>query len=76
MDADGAIVNRSITVHGVTPNHRGRGEPSYIELVLILDYLKGAPMESIVISPTKALRLIEELALALRATAVARTPKP
>jgi hypothetical protein len=60
------MVDRKITLHGVHPVHPGRSEPSRIELLLILDYIKGAPIVAIEISHEKALSLIEQLAFSAR----------
>jgi hypothetical protein len=61
-------VSRRIELLGVRPNHPGRGEPSYIELNVALAYLRGEPVESIVLTPAEAVLLIEQLAIAIRAT--------
>lgn len=57
---------KEIRVHGVSPVHPGRGEPSRIEMILILDYLKGSPIAVVEISPRKALIMAEELVRAAR----------
>ena len=62
-------MSRDVRVLGVGPVHPGRGEPSRIVLHVHLAYLKGEPIESVVISPEQAVRLIEQLAQALRVTA-------
>ena len=59
-------MNRNIEVLNVTPRHPGRGEPSQIELALVLRYLKGQPVEIVVLTPEKAIELIEQLAHAVR----------
>lgn len=63
-----APMTRKIQVLGVRPNHPGRGEPSRIELNLILSYLRGEPVETVVLTPAEAIVLIEQLALAIRVT--------
>jgi len=64
-------VLRDVHVHGVHPVH-DRGVPSRIEMTLVLTYLKGGPIAKAPISREQAIRLIEQLALALRVT----EPKP
>lgn len=61
-------MSRAIDVLGVHPRHPGRGEPSVIELAVALSYLRGAPIEVVVLSPARAVKLIEQLALAIRVT--------
>jgi hypothetical protein len=59
---------RHVTVLNVHPVHPGRGEASYIEIVVALDYLKGVPIAVDVLYPESALVLIEQLARAIRST--------
>ncbi len=66
--------NRTVTVLNVHPVHPGRGEDSYIEVVVALDYLQGVPIAVDVLSPESALILIEQLARAVRATTILREP--
>jgi hypothetical protein len=61
-------MKREIQVLGVRPYHPGRGEPSRIALNLMLKYLRGTPIEVVVVSPNEAIRLIEQLAVAIRVT--------
>jgi len=58
---------RDVHVHGVHPVH-DRGAPMGIEMTLVLSYLKDGPMAKAPISREQAIRLIEQLALALRLT--------
>jgi len=62
------MTKRKISVLGVRPNHPGRGEASFIELNLVLWYLRGEPIESVVLTTQEAVSLIEQLALAVRVT--------
>ena len=57
---------RDIRVMGIRINHPGRGEPSYITLDLVLEYLKGQPVEQVRISPYVARRLAEDALIAAR----------
>ena len=60
---------RRIVLLGARAAHSGRpGEPSYIELNLVLEYLKGEPIANIVLTPHEALRLAEQLLTAERVT--------
>lgn len=59
---------RRITVLNVTPVHPGRGEPSHIEMCLVLEHLKARPVVCVRITSEQAIRLIEQLALAVRVT--------
>ena len=61
-------MSRSIEVLGVNPVHPGPGKPSRIEMTVVLRYLKGEPIEFVVISPQQAMSLIEQLAKAVRVT--------
>jgi len=58
---------RDVHVHGVHPVH-DRGAPMGIEMTLFLTYLKGGPIAKAPISREQAIRLIEQLAAALRVT--------
>lgn len=62
------MTERAIRVHAVHPVHPGRGEPSHIEMTLILDYIKGTPVVSVRLPFRKALELLEQLATAVRIT--------
>jgi hypothetical protein len=59
---------RSIKMLGVRPAHPGRGEPSYIQIAVVLSHLKGEPVVTTVLSPAEAIRMIEQLAQAIRVT--------
>jgi hypothetical protein len=58
--------DKRISVLAIRPVHPNRGEPSYIELAVVLDYLKGAPVASVRLTPAQAIRLIEQAAMAVR----------
>lgn len=59
-------MSRNIRILGARPNHPGRGQPAYVTLHLVLEYLKGEPVESIEISPYVARKLAEDLLVAAR----------
>ncbi len=56
--------DKQIKVLGIRPVHR-RGESSYIELSVVLAYLKDEPVASVTLSVDDALRLIEQAAKAV-----------
>lgn len=55
------VKGRGIEVMHASPLHPGRGEPSRIQLYLILRGLKGEPVDTVDIPPERALELAEEL---------------
>lgn len=60
------MAERKITLMGINPVHPGRGEPSSIELTLVLDYIKGTPVVSVPLTGKQALRLAEQAVMAVR----------
>jgi hypothetical protein len=61
-------MSRTVEILNVTPRHPGRGEPSEIVMAVVLRYLRGEPVEAVVLTRQKAVELIEQLARAIRAT--------
>ena len=61
-------MSRRIAILGVRPVHPGRKEPSRIEMAVVLHYLKGEPVENIVLTRKQATVLIERLAWSILAT--------
>lgn len=59
-------MSRAITILRAGPVHPGPRQRSRIELMLVLDYLKGQPVEAIELSPYVARKLAEELIIAAR----------
>jgi hypothetical protein len=57
---------KRISLLGIHPVHPGRGEPSRIELTVILDYLKGGQAAKVVLTPGQALKLAEDAVRAAR----------
>jgi len=60
--------DKTISLLGVHPLHSGHGEASRIELTVVLEYLKGHPIASTVLTPGQALQLAERLLAAVRST--------
>lgn len=59
---------KTITVMGVRPVARTRYHGPRIELDLALEYLRGAPITPVVVSPRQAVELMAELARAVLVT--------
>lgn len=60
--------DKRVSILGIRPVHPGRGEPSYIEANVALEYLKGTPIVGIRIEPAQAVELIRQLAVAHQVT--------
>lgn len=52
----------------VSPVHNREGRPSYIELRALPEWIKGDWYVTAVLTPAEAIRLIEQLAYAIRVT--------
>lgn len=57
-----------VEIMGVHPIHPGRGEPSRIEAAIVLRHLRAEPVVTVILTPAKAIELIEQLAIAIRVT--------